>query len=188
MSKATYNYTFLNLQCKVFQMTLNAKSWFDKEKKSICTTISPLNVQTMHTCLCTHTPTHYTIYSLTQCSTKATHQAVRRQTAGFSTHLFYPAESELVPESKKIYIYSDKNQKSQSSHLHFHRHCQALKNMGEIKKFKGRWLMDLNDVLSFHILFLSDKCKLHPMSNAKNETKRSPFLSHVKFDTKTSLW
>ena len=24
-------------------MTLNAKSWFDKEKKSICTTISPLN-------------------------------------------------------------------------------------------------------------------------------------------------
>ena len=23
-------------------MTLNAKSWFDKEKKSICTTISPL--------------------------------------------------------------------------------------------------------------------------------------------------
>ena len=27
-----YNYTFLNLQCKVFQMTLNTKSWFDKEK------------------------------------------------------------------------------------------------------------------------------------------------------------
>ena len=45
VSKTTYNYTFLNLHGKVFQMTLNAKSWFDKEKKSICTTISPLKKQ-----------------------------------------------------------------------------------------------------------------------------------------------
>ena len=43
VSKTTYKYTFLNLQCKVFQMTLNAKSWFDKEKNQFTLPYPPLN-------------------------------------------------------------------------------------------------------------------------------------------------
>ena len=40
----TYNYTFLNLQCKVFQITLNAKSWFDKEKNQFALPYRPLTL------------------------------------------------------------------------------------------------------------------------------------------------